>query len=354
MKKIFISLLFYFVSINLYASEIKFEKIVDGLNNPWSLSFVNEEKIIFTEKSGKLYTLNLKNKKLSEIDHNLNVLDYGQGGLLDVLYADKYVYISYSENRGNWASSTSVAKGKLNQNIIEFKNIFRAEPPIESMYHFGSRLVIKDKYLFITAGERGKGMIAQNASKHPGSIIRINLDGTIPKDNPKFKNKKDWLPEIFQIGVRNPQGMALSPFDNKIYMTNHGAKGGDWFGTVNHGENYGWKILGWGGTNYSGTKIGPKWKPGFTKAIKYWVPSIAVSAMTIYKGEAFKEWNGNALITSLKDKSLRKIEFKDNEFISEETIFKGKIGRIRDIKIHKETGELYMLSDNGELWRMYK
>ena len=354
MKKIFISLLFYFVSINLYASEIKFEKIVDGLNNPWSLSFVNEEKIIFTEKSGKLYTFNLKNKKLSEIDHNLNVLDYGQGGLLDVLYADKYVYISYSENRGNWASSTSVAKGKLNQNIIEFKNIFRAEPPIESMYHFGSRLVIKDKYLFITAGERGKGMIAQNASKHPGSIIRINLDGTIPKDNPKFKNKKDWLPEIFQIGVRNPQGMALSPFDNKIYMTNHGAKGGDWFGTVNHGENYGWKILGWGGTNYSGTKIGPKWKPGFTKAIKYWVPSIAVSAMTIYKGEAFKEWNGNALITSLKDKSLRKIEFKDNEFISEETIFKGKIGRIRDIKIDKETGELYMLSDRGELWRMYK
>ena len=354
MKKIFISLLFYFVSINLYASEIKFEKIVDGLNNPWSLSFVNAEKIIFTEKSGKLYTFNLKNKKLSEIDHNLNVLDYGQGGLLDVLYADKYVYISYSENRGNWASSTSVAKGKLNQNIIEFKNIFRAEPPIESMYHFGSRLVIKDKYLFITAGERGKGMIAQNASKHPGSIIRINLDGTIPKDNPKFKNKKDWLPEIFQIGVRNPQGMALSPFDNKIYMTNHGAKGGDWFGTANHGENYGWKILGWGGTNYSGTKIGPKWKPGFTKAIKYWVPSIAVSAMTIYKGEAFKEWNGNALITSLKDKSLRKIEFKDNEFISEETIFKGKIGRIRDIKIHKETGELYMLSDSGELWRMYK
>ena len=96
MSKIFIFLLFYFVSINLYASEIKFEKIVDGLNKPWSLSFVNEEKIIFTEKSGQLYTFNLKNKKLSEIDHNLNVLDYGQGGLLDVLYADKYVYISYS------------------------------------------------------------------------------------------------------------------------------------------------------------------------------------------------------------------------------------------------------------------
>ena len=154
-------------------------------------------------------------------------------------------------------------------------------------------------------------MIAQDFTKHPGSIIRIKKDGSIPKDNPKFKGKKKWLPEIFQIGVRNPQGMALSPFDNKIYITNHGAKGGDWFGTVNFGENYGWKILGWGGTNYSGTKIGPKWKPGFTKAIKYWVPSIAVSAMTIYKGDTFKEWNGDALITSLKDQSLRKIKFKE-------------------------------------------
>jgi len=354
MKKIIFFLLFYLSSKHLYASNIKFEKIIHGLNSPWSLSFIHNEKIIFTEKSGKLYTFNLKNNKISEIDHNLNVKDHGQGGLLDVLYKDQNVYISYSENRANWTTSTSVAKGAFNQNNIKFNNIFRAEPPIDSMYHFGSRLVIKDKHLFITAGERGKGMIAQDATKHPGSIIRINLDGSIPKDNPKFKNKKDWLPEIFQIGVRNPQGMALSPFDNKIYLSNHGAKGGDWFGTVNYGENYGWKILGWGGTNYNGTKIGPKWKSGFTKAIKYWVPSIAVSAMIIYKGEEFKEWNGDALITSLKDQSLRKIKFKGNKFINEEIIFKGKIGRIRDIKIHEGTGELYMLSDRGELWRMYK
>ena len=353
MKKLFI-FLFFFAFSNLYALEIKLEKIVDSLDKPWSLSFIDQENIIFTEKSGKLYTLNLKAKKISEIKHNLSVLEVGQGGLLDVLYGNGQIYISYSENRGDWKASTSVAKGKFNQTNIELKNIFRAEPPIDSGYHFGSRLVIKDEHLFITAGERGKGMIAQDPTKHPGSIIRINLDGSIPKDNPKFKNKKDWLPEIFQIGVRNPQGMALSPFDNKIYLSNHGARGGDWFGTANYGENYGWKILGWGGTNYSGLKIGPKWKPGFTKAIKYWVPSIATSAIAIYKGEEFKEWNGDALITSLRDESLRKIQFKGNEFINEEIIFKGNIGRIRDIKIHKETGELYMLSDNGELWRMHK
>jgi len=353
MKKLFI-FLFFFIYPNLHALEITLEKIVDGLNNPWSLSFIDQENIIFTEKSGKLYTLNLKDKKISEIKHNLSVLEGGQGGLLDVLYNKDQVYISYSENRGDWKTSTSVAKGRFGQENIQFKNIFRAEPPIDSGYHFGSRLVIKAEHLYITAGERGKGMIAQDATKHPGSIIRINLDGSIPKDNPKFKDKKDWLPEIYQIGVRNPQGMALSSFDNKIYLSNHGARGGDWFGTANYGENYGWKILGWGGTNYSGIKIGPKWKPGFTKAIKYWVPSIAVSAITIYKGEEFKEWKGDALVTSLKDQSLRKIKFKGNKFINEEIIFKGNIGRIRDIKIHKETGELYMLSDNGELWRMHK
>ncbi len=353
MKKFFIFLFFFNLS-NLHALEIKLEKITSGIEKPWSLSFIDNSNIILTEKSGKLFKLNLKNKKISEIKHNLSVLEVGQGGLLDVLYDNEKIYISYSENRGDWKTSTSVAKGNFNQEKIEFKNIFRAEPAIDSGYHFGSRLVIKDKHLYISAGERGKGMIAQDAGQHPGSIIRINLDGSIPKDNPKFKNKKKWLPEIFQIGVRNPQGMALSAFDNKIYMTNHGARGGDWFGTANYGENYGWKILGWGGTNYSGSKIGPKWKPGFTKAIKYWVPSIAVSAMTIYKGETFKEWNGDALIASLKDKSLRKIKFKNNKFINEEIIFKGKIGRIRDIKTHKESGDLYMLSDKGELWRMHK
>ncbi len=350
MKKI---LLFFFLFTNLYAEDFKLERVFKGLKSPWSLTFVDNQNLLITEKSGNIKFINLKEKIIKDVSHNLKVLEDGQGGLLDILYKDNKVYVSYSENRLNGMSSTSVARSNFNTDNLNFKNIFRAEPPINSGYHFGSRIVIKDKHLFVSAGERGEGMIAQDHTKHPGSIIRINLDGSIPKDNPKFVNKKKWLPEIYQIGVRNPQGMSLSPFDNKIYLTNHGARGGDWFGTANFGENYGWKILGWGGTNYSGSKIGPKWKPGYTKAIKYWVPSIAVSAMTIYKGETFKEWNGEALITSLKDQSLRKIKFNKSKFLNEEIIFKGSIGRIRDIKIHK-SGDLYLLSDKGELWRMHK
>ena len=351
MKKLIIILILF--STNLNAGNFKLERIIKGLDSPWSLTFIDEQNLFITEKSGNIKFVNLNEKIIKDVSHNLDILEDGQGGLLDILYKNKVIFVSYSENRSNGLSSTSAARAEFNTEKLDFKNIFRAEPPVNSGYHFGSRLVIKNEHLFITAGERGQGMIAQDYTKHPGSIIRINLDGTIPKDNPKFINKQNWLPEIYQIGVRNPQGMYLSPFDEKIYLTNHGAKGGDWFGTANFGENYGWKILGWGGTNYSGTKIGPKWKPGFTKAIKYWVPSIAVSAMTIYQGETFKEWNGEALVTSLKDQSLRKIRFNQSDFINEEIIFKGNIGRIRDIKIHK-SGDLYMLSDKGELWRMYK
>jgi quinoprotein glucose dehydrogenase len=353
-KLILLFVIFTFQFSNLFSKDPRLEEILSGLNGPWSLSFINESRILVTEKSGNLFLVDINKKKKSKIDHNLNILVDGQGGLLEVLYSNENVYVSYSEKRGGGRSSTSVARAKFNEKELNFKNIFRAEPPINSGYHFGSRLVIKDNLLYITAGERGEGMIAQDPTKHPGSIIRIHLDGKIPKNNPKFKDKENWLPEIFQIGVRNPQGMDLSPFNNKIYLTNHGAKGGDWFGEAKFAENYGWKILGWGGTNYTGSKIGPKWKPGYTKAIKYWVPSIAASSMVIYKGKEFKEWNGEALITSLKDQSLRKIKFKRNNFISETIIFKGLIGRIRDIEIQESTGIIFLLTDQGSIWKLQK
>ena len=352
-KKFFISIFLLLISINVSLAEnLNIKKIVN-LNNPWGSTFINNKELLISEKSGKIKLLNLNTKEISEVAHNLNYLEDGQGGLLDILYKDDFIYISYSENRGDGKTSTSIAKAKSNKSDLIFKNIFQANPPIDSGYHFGSRLAIQDNHLFASAGERGKGMIAQDPTKHPGSIIRINLDGSIPRDNPKFEGKTNWLPEIYQIGIRNPQGLALSPFDKKIYMSNHGAKGGDWFGEVKKGENYGWKILGWGGTNYSGLPIGPKWKPGFTKAIHYWVPSIATSAITIYKGNEFNEWNGHALITSLKDQSLRKLIFGNLSNVREDIIFKNKIGRIRDIQVHPNNGKIYLLAGEG-LWLMEK
>ena len=362
-KYLTIILFILFISLinkNLYAQEYKFKKLVN-LDNPWGMSFINANELIITERSGKLFIVNISSGKKNEVYHNLNFIKIGEGGLLDIVYKNNFVWIVYTEIREQWEingfsgtiTSTSIARGRLNREKINFKNIFQSEPPLETPQHFGSRLAIKDDYLFASIGERGEGMIAQNGMKHPGSIIRIYKDGGIPKDNPKFENRPNWLPEIFQIGVRNPQGLALSPFDKKIYLSNPGAKGGDWFGEVKKGENYGWKILGWGGTNYSGTKIGPKWKPGFTKAIKYWVPSISVSAITIYQGKEFSDWNGYALITSLEDRSLRKLNIDNISNLKEEIIFKDKLGKIRDIEIHPQNGKIFFLT-NKNLWLMKK
>ena len=134
--------------------------------------------MIISEKGGKIKFFDLNKKKIYEIKHNLNYLEHGQGGLLDILFKDNFIYISYTEDRGNGKTSTSVAKAKFNRQNLLFKNIFQANPPIDSGYHFGSRLAIKDNFLFISAGERGQGMIAQDPTKHPGSIIRININGS--------------------------------------------------------------------------------------------------------------------------------------------------------------------------------
>ncbi len=357
---IFNFFIYLFFSKNVLSldNQYNLEILKSNLSSPWSLTFISNNQILISEKTGKIKLFDIISNITTEINHNLNVIrdKNSQGGLLDIYFYNNQIFISYSEKIGDnlfSPSTTSIAKANLDLNFLEFENIFRANPPIRSPYHFGSRIVIHDDYLYASIGERGKGMIAQDVKKHPGSIIRIKLDGTSPKDNPYYISQETWLPEIYQIGVRNPQGMSISPFDNKIYISNHGAKGGDWFGEVKKGENYGWKILGWGGTNYDNTKIGPQWLPGYTKAIYYWVPSIAVSAVSIYNGKEFPEFRGLALITSLKDQSLRSLDFSNLENVKENIIFKKEIGRIRDIKIHPENGTIFLLAQD-KLWLFKK
>ena len=167
----------FFINYSL-ADNLRFKKIVN-LKGPWGSTFINDRELLITEKSGEIKLIDLNTNKISSLNHNLNYLVHGQGGLLDILFKDDFVYIAYTENRGNWKTSTSIAKSKFNKKDLIFKNIFQADPPIDSGYHFGSRLAIKGNYLFASAGERGQGMIAQDPTKHPGSVIRINVDGSI-------------------------------------------------------------------------------------------------------------------------------------------------------------------------------
>ena len=346
-------------------SIFKLEKISNGLNYPWGITFIDENNLVVTEKNGGLKKINITNGKTSKIKHKIQSIEYKkfrntQGGLLDVLYHKGFLYFSYSRSfsdQGIEGSSTVIARGKLiKDQILKFKILFVSKPFSKKNIHWGSRLIIKDNHLYASIGERGLGMIAQDPTKHPGSIIRINLDGTIPNDNPVFLDKPNWLPEIFLIGVRNPQGMAISPNDEEIYFSQHGPRGGDNIGIIIKGGNYGWKDIAWGGTEYYGAKIGSSaFKKKYNEPIISWVPSIGVGQINFYKGQTFSEWNDDMLVSSTKEGLLIRLKIEENKIIDEEIIIDQDIGRIRDFEIDIK-GDIYLVTDSfdSHLWRLYK
>ena len=312
------------------------------------MSWLNSEELLITQKTGEIYKVNTKNLSQSEITHEIPSTFFGQGGLLDIVSENNIVWVTCSIQKGR-KYTTAVYRAELKNNkLVNEELIYEALPYFDNGKHFGSRIEILDDYLFVSIGERGKGMIAQDPSNPIGSIIRIHKNGEYPKDNP-FLTKNEWLPELFQIGVRNPQGMTLDPQTNSIYISNHGPKGGDFIGKVVGGSNFGWKKIGWGGTNYSGTKIGDgnAWEPGFIKPDFIWVPSIAVSGIKFYQGEAFPDWQNSLLVSSLKFQYLSVLHRKDKKFVKEEVIFKDKIGRVRDIEIDQK-GNIYIIADESD------
>ena len=354
--------------------KFKLVKVTENLNYPWGMTFIDKENLLVTEKNGKLYKINIKNGIKKEISHEIQSIKFKnvkkvssqQGGLLDVLYNNGWIYFSYShvfkkENMDTPSSSrfssTAIARGRLKDNkILNLEVLFIAKPKLTTGKHFGSRMVIKDKFLFASFGDRGLGMIAQDPEQHPGSIIRIKTDGSLPPDNPKAKGKKNWLPEIYQIGLRNPQGMTINPNNNNIYFSNHGPRGGDSIGVVSFAGNYGWKKIAWGGTEYIGTKIGKSALNNiYDDPVKIWVPSIGVGNLTFYNGKTFSDWAGDLLVTATGSKMLIRIDFNNEKIIAKEYILKDEIGRVRDLEVDAN-GDIYLISDefNSKLWKITK
>ena len=355
---------------NTTKTKFNLQKIAKGLEHPWALTFIDKKNIVVTEKDGGLYRINVLTGEKQKIKHNIQHIGYdgsGQGGLLDVYFnpSDDYIYFSYSHKSTKLTrskqlskkSSTAIARGRLIGNEIkDLEVLLIAKPEFLENRHYGSRIAIKGDDLFASFGERGQGMISQDPSKHPGSIIRIKTDGEIPQDNPRFKEKKEWLPEIYVIGVRNPQGIAISPHDDEIYFSSHGPRGGDHIGEVQFGSNYGWKDIAWGGREYYGLGIGDaSFKDKYKKPLISWVPSMGISSIQFYAGKTFPEWQGDLLVASLNGQSLIRLDLENSKIITKEIIFKDKIGRIRDFKIDYN-GDIYLISDSSEsyLWKLSK
>lgn len=356
---------------------IKVEKLA-SLNEPWGMAWLPDGRLLITEKPGRLRIYSDGN--LSEPVRGLPKIEYhAQGGLLDVeidpdFAINGYVYISYTEaalvqpnvtrdvgdpRLGKFndhtdavLKGTAVARGKLEGNeITNMQVIWQQLPKTIGRGHFGGRLVFAtDGKLFITSSDRQRLEPAQDLTGSIGKIIRINSDGTIPKDNP-FVNRKGAKPEIWSYGHRNPLGAAINPTSKQLWIHEMGPVHGDEINIPLAGKNYGWPIVS-NGDNYDESRLPDhETKPEYTSPITYWHPAISPSGLAFYTGSLFKGWMNNLLLGSFNSEALIRLTATGNNIESEERIWLQR--RIRDV-IQAPDGSVWLLTDykDGELLRL--
>ncbi len=336
------------------------ETLATGLNLPWSVEVLPDGAYLVSEKGGTLRLI--RGGKVSAPLRGVpEVSTTGQGGLLDIALAldfatSRTLYLTYSA-RGNGGSGTAVAKARLSADgtaLEDTNRIFLMNRLTSRGQHFGSRIAIAgDGSLFFGIGDRGEGPRAQDPRDHAGAILHINPDGSPHADNP-FLGSPEGLAEIWSKGHRNPQGLAIDPKDGTLLTVEHGARGGDEINVPQPGRNYGWPLVSFG-RHYSGAEfdLGSAAK-GYEPPLYYWDPSIAPSAIAVYHGAMFPEWEGNLIVAALKYQLITRLE-RDSSgaVVSEERMFDGEFGRIRDVVVAPD-GALLLLTDdtNGALLRV--
>jgi aldose sugar dehydrogenase len=331
-------------------------RLATGLNEPWGIAFLPNGDALITERPGGL--LRYSAGKLYRIDGVPRVAATGQGGLLDVLVSRDFdstgrIFLSFS-GRYDGGAGTSIASARLRgDGLTEVETVFRMSDPSGSGRHFGSRMVqLPDGSVVFSIGDRGSRDRAQDLGDHAGSFLRINPDGSVPRDNP-FVDRRRARPEIYAYGTRNAQGMTIHPETGEIWAHEHGPQGGDEINVVRGGRNYGWPAITYG-EEYGGGRIAPTEAPGMEQPVTYWVPSIAPSGMDFYTGDVFPEWEGDLFVGALRGRHLRRVVLDGTEVVSEELIrLTDSPQRIRDVKVGPD-GYLWILIDesNAPLYRL--
>jgi len=339
---------------------VKVEIVAEGLEHPWGLAFLDNGDMLVTERPGRLRVVQTDGTISEPVSGLPAIAARGQGGLLDVAIppdADPDapdVYLTFSERRETFSSAIAVTavRGRLVRDsgpprLEDVRVIFRQEPTVSSGYHFGSRIVFADDgTVFITLGDRGRRDQAQELDRHWGKIVRVNRDGTVPKDNP-FVTRAGVQPEIFSNGHRNVQGAALDRATGKLWTVEHGAAGGDEINQPRAGNNYGWPVISYG-RHYSGGKIGVGRKQeGMEQPVYYWDPSIAPSGLAVYDGDLFDGWKGNLLVGALKFRHLARLVMKEGVVVAEERLLEDVDERIRAV-VQGPEGAVYVLTDDPE------
>ena len=338
--------------------------VASGLVHPWGLAAMPDGRWLVTEKPGRLRIITAQGQ-IGEPVAGLPAVDArGQGGLLDVIVGptfaqDRMIYWSYSEPRDG-GNATSVARARLSDDGSRVENvqvIFRALPVYDGDKHFGSALAFApDGKLFITLGERSDRPMrpqAQDLGSHMGKTIRINADGSVPQDNP-FVGRAGALPEIWSLGHRNAQGIAVQPGTGAVWTIEHGTRGGDEVNLDKPGLNYGWPDAAYG-VEYAGGQIntGATQAPGTEQPVYYWDPVIAPGGATFYQGAMFPGWDGNLLVAGLKEKHISRLVIQNDRVVGEERLLTDLGERIRDVAIGAD-GAVWAITDedDGKLVRL--
>ena len=336
-----------------------------GLQQPWGLAFLPDGRMLVTQKAGSLVVLGADGRGTAQrIDGIPAVVSAGQGGLLDVAIdpdfaSEPWVYLSYSEAGSDaeaGLAGTAVARGRLAGNTLrDVTVIFRQSPKVSGNGHFGSRLVFRpDKTLFIGLGERQKFTPAQDLASHLGKVVRIQRDGSVPADNPKFGTTA--RPGIWSYGHRNIQGAALHPSSGELWVTEHGPQGGDEINIARPGANHGWPLRSYG--CHYGEPVGEacalgggRHAPAFVEPLTTWVPtSIGPSGLVFYTGDRIAEWRGSLFVGALAGKALWRLELKGDTVAARERLYADAGERIRCVRQGPD-GALYLLADSGKLMR---
>jgi aldose sugar dehydrogenase len=342
--------------IDTQAGRIQVQTVAGGLEHPWGLASLPDGHMLVTERPGRLRIVSKEGRLSEPLAGIPRVLAEGQGGLLDValdpsFVSNRLIYLSYAEP-GEGGASTAVARAQLGDGALrDIQVIFRQQPKVSGPNHFGSRLVFSpDGKLFVTLGERFKFEPAQDLLNHLGKLVRINPDGSVPRDNP-FVGRAGVKPEIWSYGHRNIQGAAIHPGSGALWVNEFGARGGDELNIPEPGRNYGWPLVSWG-RHYFGKDIpDPPTRPDLAQSIYHWTPVISPSGMTFYTGEVFPGWRGNLLIGGLSSQALVRLVLDGQRVTGEERIPMG--ARIRDVSQGPD-GAVYLLTDqsNGEILRL--
>ncbi len=343
------------LDIKTDTGNIQVNTIAEGLENVWGLAFLPDGNMLVTEKPGRMRIVTAQGKVGEPLQGLPKIYNQGQAGLLDVVLApdfatSKKIYFSYSEPDEKGKNSTAVSFATLNGNTLEnVTRIFSQQPKIDSGAHFGSRLVWKeDGTLFITLGDRySEKDKAQTLDNHQGKVIRVNADGTVPKDNP-FVKTPGALPEIWSYGHRNMQGAAINPLTKKLWTGEHGPQGGDELNIDEAAKNYGWPVITYG-ENYGGGKIGEgTHKEGMEQPAYKWVPSIATAGFMFYTGDKFPQWKNNILLGSLKEQTLVRLVLDGDKIVKEERLLKKELGqRLRSV-VQGPDGLIYLVTDESK------